>query len=364
MAEVPSSSSSGSTLIAAGGLGLAGACCLAGAGSSCFEFDPLKLQSRELNEVSCERPAGSSDSGADVQEWDVGAADPVPPPCDGSVVGKFGIRFRWTAHHLLPSQLQPLRQQGDTAADAVLDALELRPDVDVVERLARPRVSNVSSSCGAEAEPVALRELRRECWEVPAWVDWDEIERGQVRASLTEDSVFNQSQPHHRLDTTAWLRLCVHSWGALNGVRAVCGQDVFMRHLVAGGLSLYYISLVGGFSAPLITRGESAFHLLSSRLRAALPPVPPELILTPRSVRAPVVLTATGYLTSRQPKRVLRRLRDTGSLIVDCVRGGRAALKPGGAGWVAALRVRFLHAQVRRRLLMAKAPHTWDAEAL
>lgn len=95
------------------------------------------------------------------------------------------------------------------------------------------------------------------------------------------------------------------------------GQDFFVRHAAGCGLSLYYISLVGGFSAPLITK----------------------------------VLTATGYLTSNQPKRVLRRLVDTGSMVTDCVAGGRQSLMPGGAGWRAVLRVRFLHAKVRARLL-------------
>ena len=32
------------------------------------------------------------------------------------------------------------------------------------------------------------------------------------------------------------------------------GQDTFVRYAPACGTSLYYISLVGGFSAPLITR--------------------------------------------------------------------------------------------------------------
>jgi len=57
------------------------------------------------------------------------------------------------------------------------------------------------------------------------------------------------------------------------------GQEVFIRDLPICGLTLFYLSLVGGFSAPLITK----------------------------------VLRATGYLTSG-PKRVMRRLAD----IVTC----------------------------------------------
>ena len=45
----------------------------------------------------------------------------------------------------------------------------------------------------------------------------------------------------------------------------------------------------------------------------------------------------------------MRRLADTGRLLVDSVQQG--SLRPGGVGWSSALRVRALHAKVRRRLL-------------
>ena len=103
--------------------------------------------------------------------------------------------------------------------------------------------------------------------EVPAWVDWEQLERG---------------------------------------------QQVFTVNAPAAALSLYYLSLVGGFSAPLITR----------------------------------VLRATAYLTA-PPKKVMRRLVDTGAMVAACTTGGAASLRPGGAGWTAVLQVRVLHAKVR-----------------
>ena len=57
------------------------------------------------------------------------------------------------------------------------------------------------------------------------------------------------------------------------------GQKLFFVYLPTIVLSLYYISLVGGFSAPLISK----------------------------------VLIATKYLTST-PKVIMRRLEDTGIL--------------------------------------------------
>ena len=76
------------------------------------------------------------------------------------------------------------------------------------------------------------------------------------------------------------------------------------------------MSLIGGFSAPKITK----------------------------------VLEQSGYLVG-PPKLAMRRLFDTGRLMVDACANGPDALRAGGAGWRAAVRVRALHAKVRRRLL-------------
>ena len=93
------------------------------------------------------------------------------------------------------------------------------------------------------------------------------------------------------------------------------GQAVFVRHMPAAGVVLYNMSLVGGFSAPKIT----------------------------------AVLERSGYLTAA-PHAVMRRLFETGRLLVDSC-ATKDALRPFEAGWVSALRVRILHAKVRRRLL-------------
>ena len=93
------------------------------------------------------------------------------------------------------------------------------------------------------------------------------------------------------------------------------GQAVFVRHMPAAGVVLYNMSLVGGFSAPKIT----------------------------------AVLERSGYLTAA-PHAVMRRLFETGRLLVDSC-ATKDALRPFEAGWMSALRVRILHAKVRRRLL-------------
>ena len=76
------------------------------------------------------------------------------------------------------------------------------------------------------------------------------------------------------------------------------GQKTYLRHLPICGLSLFFVSLVGGFSAPKITR----------------------------------VLACTGYFTASS-KSIKRRIHDTGIMINDAVTGGREALEPWVCGW-------------------------------
>jgi len=117
------------------------------------------------------------------------------------------------------------------------------------------------------------------------------------------------------------------------------GIDVFLAYLPAAGCALYYRSLVGGFSIPKIVE----------------------------------VLKSTRYLITDR-KKTLDRLIDTGGLLAACfaptgAKHAAASLRPGGRGWLAALRVRVLHAKVRRRLLQLKRTsddgqsiEVWDVE--
>ena len=89
-------------------------------------------------------------------------------------------------------------------------------------------------------------------------------------------------------------------------------QNFFHRHGPAAGMALLNLSLAGGFSAPRINQ----------------------------------VLASTGYM-SNSSKSYLR-LVETLQMINDCMQPG--ALEPHGRGWTSCIRVRFLHAKIRRRL--------------
>ena len=187
----------------------------------------------------------------------------------------------------MPSELQQLRLLGDKDCDDVLDVLDPGPDDDILETLLQ-RVDAYKGSSGKgsaggrhAAGDKVLHDFVERYSKEPEWVDWRQIRRG---------------------------------------------QHVFIRDLPICGLTLFYLSLVGGFSAPLITK----------------------------------VLRATGYLTSG-PRRVMRRLADTGHMICECLVQDSLQPEARGDGWKAVLRVRFLHGMVRRRLVGKPywKPHLW-----
>ena len=103
------------------------------------------------------------------------------------------------------------------------------------------------------------------------------------------------------------------------------GQRVFISHFPAASVVLYNVSLVAGFSIPKVTK----------------------------------VLEQSGYLVG-SPAAAMRRLFETGRLLIDCCME-EGAMAPGtGAGWKSALRVRALHGRVRRRLLRRQEPHAGE----
>lgn len=76
------------------------------------------------------------------------------------------------------------------------------------------------------------------------------------------------------------------------------------------------------------------------------------LVLTYVPVNMARVLVHTGRLRGQ----VLRRLYETATMVRDVL--GRDALRPGGIGWRSVLRVRILHALVRRSILSrGRWPH-------
>lgn len=179
--------------------------------------------------------------------------------------------------HLSEKQLEGYRLRGDKKVDEIFHAFreEGRPiqrSDDIVEMM--------ESATGDSKSAVRLRGFRDYYSELPSWLDVDQLERG---------------------------------------------QRVFLSYLPAIAVSLYYRSLVPGFSIPKIAE----------------------------------VLLQTKYLAPPSSREMVQaRLIDTGAMVALCMCKVEHLL-PNQRGWKAAIRVRFLHAKVRHSLLARK---TWKVE--
>jgi hypothetical protein len=219
----------------------------------------------------------------------------IPPPkewAEGSYVRvKLGQKVLWHdrkdgGYHLSADELEPYRLLGDGSVDRILklmddDGSPLGPGEDLLQLLEEARKKDVSLRSDVEKEMSAFLDK----YEIlPSWVNEEQLKRG---------------------------------------------QDVFLAYLPAASLSLYYRSLVAGFSIPKIA----------------------------------AVIRATSYLAPpSRPDQVLQRLLDTGELTTACTGLGLDAMLPRGVGWKTALHVRFLHAKVRFALMKRGGKKKWDVE--
>jgi len=224
---------------------------------------------------------------------------------------KLGQTAYWSSqYHYSMEELEPYRQIGDEEMDELLgqcvnEGVEGAGRFDDIVRLSAEAAESLSLLSSQDEEAASTSPARRALADFhcrystpPSFVDWEQLQRG---------------------------------------------IDIFVTYAPAAGTSLYYRSLVGGFSIPKITQ----------------------------------VLFATRYLAPPSPpEKVKERLMDTGGFLAACFapvsdnRGDEqktattvpaAAIRPGGPGWAAALRVRHLHARVRRSILQSKTLD-WDTE--
>jgi hypothetical protein len=210
-------------------------------------------------------------------------------PSKARVRTHFGQEVLWHevqqgGRHLKEDDLEVYRQIGDPPVDRIFKLLEEegRPVGAGDDLLAMAETARPDSSSAAEQ---ALYEIHQTYQRFPAWADKKILQRG---------------------------------------------QEVYLAYLPAMSVSLYYRSLVPGFSIPRIA----------------------------------AVLASTGYLTPPASREaVWNRLMDTGSLLMHCFCKIDDIL-PGGDGWKMCLQVRFLHAKVRRALLRRQGTRAWDSESL
>ncbi|KAG7355774.1 DUF2236 domain containing protein [Nitzschia inconspicua] len=216
----------------------------------------------------------------------------IPPesqwPPKAFVRSKFGQRVLWLerrdgGYHLSGDDLEPYRNIGDEV-DAILQEMkDSGSPLGAAENLLT-LMEEAGKKPNDQRTPIETKmaSFMEKYSKLPDWVDREQLRRG---------------------------------------------QEVFLAYLPVVSLSLYYRSLVAGFSIPKIA----------------------------------AVVRATAYLSPpSRPDQVLQRLLDTGELTTACTGLGMEALLPGEIGWKTALYVRFLHAKVRFALLNRKGERKWD----
>jgi ER-bound oxygenase mpaB/B'/Rubber oxygenase, catalytic domain len=176
----------------------------------------------------------------------------------------WGIPIQYRDHHISEAELELMRQKVDILADDCLLALHEK-HISVDSYIAKISETDVLSYCD-----VRIQAFAREVLAQPEWLNWELLREG---------------------------------------------QNIFLKYHGSAALGLFYVSLVGGFGAPKITK----------------------------------VLDATLYMTKHRDA-TFKRMTETLEMIIDCV-DTDGSLRPGSKGFSSVLKVRFLHSRVRLTLL-------------
>jgi len=212
----------------------------------------------------------------------------------GSVMHVFDYVVHVTPRTIKPSQFQALRHDSDPLADALVDVLDLGPGQDSLAAL------QAELAKGDDAHPSATQ-------------FWAAVDREPPPNASALPPFPSGAKSRPATDFTP-----PSSGGTRSGPPSLSeGQAVFWRYSGPIFGALMHFSLAGGFSAP--------------KLGAAM--------------------RETGYLTGDRREATYKRLLETTLMVLDCMSDMRVGE---GKGWRSCVRVRLLHAMVRRRIRTKK----------
>lgn len=237
-----------------------------------------------------------------------------PSIADASSVWQYS--FEQTDDHLSDAEYRQLANSYDVAGAAAFDRLiEL-------------------SATAASDTPTDLApktQLRRRSPEAQdsIFTDSEKIDRPAQAASKRPSKDLYGTFAKHAKDDPALATL----WDEVNTVpdwvdwaQIARGQDVFYRYGAANLTGLFYQSLLGGLAFPRIVE----------------------------------TLARTGGFSVKVARG---RLFETTQYVLQCTRS-LESIQPGGEGWIANIRVRLLHAAVRKKILdlAATRPEYYDKD--
>lgn len=203
----------------------------------------------------------------------------------------WGYTFEWTPDHLTPEQTKPMKFSYDVLAEECLDRLNV---ISPPHKGALPRNDTTRA--------------------VPASAPGTDTEKKEPLPVPKRD-LYALLEEHHESDpklAELWQQVnTVPEW--VDWEQIARGQDVFYRYGGPALTGLTFQSLLGGMGAARVVE----------------------------------TLARTGGFSTKVARG---RLFETTQHILQCTRT-LEGLKPGGEGFAASIRVRFLHAAVRQRIM-------------
>ncbi|ETI27869.1 hypothetical protein G647_00318 [Cladophialophora carrionii CBS 160.54] len=210
----------------------------------------------------------------------------------------WGYTFQLTPEHLTPEQAQPLKFSYDVLGEECYE---------ILDQMSKPL--QVSQSSDEKAAPTSTTSVVQD----PDAASSPPRPPKRDLYVLLRDNRHTHPKLQRLWDeattTPEWV-----SWPQI-----ARGQDVFYRYGAATLTGLAYQSLLGGMGAHRVVE----------------------------------VLARTGGFS---PKVARHRLFETTQHILQCTRDV-ASIQPGGDGFASSLRVRLLHAAVRRRIMRLARSH-------
>lgn len=212
----------------------------------------------------------------------------------------WGYTFQLTPEHLTPEQAYPMKYTYDTLGEECYDILSEINSKEPMKPEPPPTIEKAESKIDPKTTPVTTVN--------------DEIKPDSKPPKLKRDlyALLRDNHDQHPKLEQLWDEVnTIPDW--VDWEQIARGQDVFYRYGGATLTGLAYQSLLGGMGANRVVE----------------------------------VLARTGGFSVKVAKH---RLFETTQHILECTRS-LESIKPGGDGFASSLRVRLLHAAVRRRIM-------------
>ncbi|KAM7206335.1 DUF2236 domain containing protein [Rhypophila sp. PSN 637] len=224
-------------------------------------------------------------------------------PKNGERCAAYGFTFTWTPDHLTPEQMRPYMFSYDVLATEALDVLD-----QFSSSSSSLTKEELNSTASADPDPVKENISAAK-----------QDHNNKPKSSQHKRDLFKLLQTHHHENETLsslWSQIhTIPEW--VDWAQIARGQLVFYRYALPFVISLTFQSLLGGMGSSRVS------HTLSK----------------------------TGGFSGKITRK---RLLDTFQHVLDVTRD-LDSIKPGphnGKGFISSVKVRLLHASVRRRILL------------